>query len=131
MITFAESFLDMKNVDLILAVPLHRAKQRQRQFNQAYLLAKSLSSAFKKELQDKQLVKIKSGPAQVNLSRAQRLKNVQGTFRIKDAGLLKNKNILLVDDVLTTGATVNECAKVLGQAGANRIDVLSLARSYV
>ena len=129
MVAFARSSLDMKKVDLILPVPLHRVKQRQRQFNQANLLAKALSCAFTKPVLDKQLMRIKSGPAQVNLSQAQRLKNVQDAFKVKNARLVNNKNILLVDDVFTTGATVNECAKVLVRAGANRVDVLSLARS--
>ena len=129
MIDFAHKFLDMENIDLILPVPLHRVKQRQRQFNQAKLLAKCISRAFSKELQDKLLIKTKLGQAQVNLSKTERLKNVRGAFKVKDTLALKNKNILLVDDVLTTNATVNECAKVLLEAGANMVDVFTLARS--
>jgi len=129
MINFAHKFLDMKNIDLILPVPLYSTKQRQRQFNQAKLIARPLARVFSKELQNKLLIKIKSGPAQVDLSRTERFKNVQGAFRVKNDKLLKNKNILLVDDVFTTGATVNECARTLSEAGANRIDVFVLARS--
>jgi len=128
MINFAHKFLDMKNVDLIIPVPLHGAKQRQRQFNQAKLLAGDLARAFSKELRANLLIKIKSGPAQVNLLRRERLKNVRGAFKVKDAEPVENKNILLVDDVLITGATANECARTLLDAGANRIDVFVLAR---
>ena len=119
----------MENIDLILPVPLHSIKKRQRQFNQARLLAKSLSCAFSKRLQDKLLIKIKPGPAQVNLSRRERIKNVQGSFKIKNVRLLENKNILLIDDVLTTGATVNECARTLLEEGVNRVDVFTLAHN--
>lgn len=128
MINFAHKFLDMRNVDSIIPVPLHSAKQRQRRFNQAKLLAGDLAGAFSKELQANLLIKIKSGPAQVNLLRTERLKNVRGAFKVKDARPLENKNILLVDDVLTTGATANECARTLLDAGANRIDAFVLAR---
>ena len=128
MIDFGHSFLNMGDVDLILPVPLHGSKLRLRQFNQAQLLAKSLSRAFFKELRDNSLIKIRPGPAQVNLKRRERLRNVQGAFKVKNAPVLKNKNILLVDDVLTSAATANECAKTLLDAGANRVDVFTLAR---
>ncbi len=128
MIDFGRNFLTMEDIDLILPVPLHGSKLRLRQFNQAQLLAKSLSKAFSKELQTRSLIKIRPGPAQVNLKRRERLKNVQGTFKVRNSPVLKNKNILLVDDVLTSAATANECAKVLLEAGANRVDVFTLAR---
>lgn len=128
-VDFAHNFLDMENIDLILPVPLASSKLRQRQFNQARLLAKSLSCAFSKELKDNLLIKIKPGVAQVNLSRQERLKNVRGSFKVKHQLLLKNKKVLLVDDVLTTAATANECARMLKEAGANRVDVFTLARS--
>ncbi|GAF80876.1 unnamed protein product [marine sediment metagenome] len=129
MIDFADKFLDMENIDLILPVPLHSVKKRQRQFNQARLLAKSLSRAFSKELKDNLLIKIKPGPAQVNLSRTERLKNVRGAFKVKHRLPLKDKNLLLVDDVVTTASTANECAKMLLEAGTSKVDVFSLARS--
>lgn len=129
MIDFAHNFLNMENIDLIIPVPLHSTKQRQRQFNQAQVLAKSISCAFSKELQDRLLVKIKARPAQINLSQTERLKNVQGTFKVNNIEPLKDKNILLIDDVLTTGATAGECAKMLLEAGAGRVDVFVLARS--
>ncbi len=129
MIGFAGNFLNMKNIDLIIPVPLHSSKLRLRQFNQAQILAKSINQAFSKELQDRLLVKIRPGPAQVNLSQAERLKNVRGTFKVKNVEPLKDKTILLIDDVLTTGATAGECARMLLEAGAGRVDVFALARS--
>jgi len=131
MIDCAHNFLDMERIDLVLPVPLHSTKFRQRQFNQSKLLAEPLAKWFSKRLEHRALVKIKNSAAQINLSRRQRLDNVRGSFRVRDAKLVENKNILLVDDVLTTGATVGECARTLSEAGANRIAVLTLARSVL
>lgn len=129
MIDFARKFLDMEKIDLVLAVPLHKVKFRQRQFNQAQLLARALSRASLKEMKENLLIKIKLRPAQVNLLRAERLKNVRGSFKVNNSPYLQNKDILLVDDVLTTGATANECARTLLEAGANRVEVFTLARA--
>lgn len=128
MIDFARKFLDMQEIELILPVPLHSQKLRQRQFNQAQLLAKPLARAFSKKMHTKLIIKLEPGPAQVELSRSERLKMVRDTFKIKNAQALKERNILLVDDVFTTGATANECAKVLLAAGANKVEVFTLAR---
>lgn len=128
MIAFARKFLDMKNIDLILSVPLHSQKLRQRQFNQAQLLVEPLAGAFSKKMHTKLISKIEPGPAQVELSRTERLKMVRDTFKIRKAQPLKDKNILLVDDVFTTGATANECAKALLASGAKKVEVFTLAR---
>jgi competence protein ComFC len=129
MIDFARNSLDMNKVDIIIPVPLYSTKRRLRQFNQAGLLAESISRACSKQLQQKLLIKTKPGPAQVELSKTERLKNLRGAFKVRSAGSLKDKNILLIDDVLTTGATANECARTLLDAQANSVDVLTLARS--
>lgn len=129
LIDFTQSFIVIEKIDLIIPVPLHPRKLRQRQFNQAGILAKALSRAFNKRLKHNALVKIKDNPAQVNLPQAKRIKNARGCFRVKSLPAVKGKNILLIDDVLTTAATVNECAKVLRQAGAKKIEVLTLARA--
>ncbi|MFH1245289.1 MAG: ComF family protein [Candidatus Omnitrophota bacterium] len=129
LVDFTYNFIDIKKIDLIVPVPLHPKKFRQRQFNQARILAQAVSSAFAGRLEDKALVKIKDHPAQANLSQAKRINNVQNSFRVKNLPAVKDKNILLIDDVLTTAATVNECAKVLWEAGAKTIEVLTLART--
>ncbi len=128
MFVFAGNFLNMQEINLVLPVPLHSRKLRLRQFNQAQLLAGCLSRAFSKKLVANLLIKIKQGPAQVSLKRRARLQNVQGSFKVRNVSLLKNKNVLLIDDVLTTQATAGECRRVLLAAGANRVDVLTLAR---
>lgn len=116
--------------DIVIPVPLHSKKLRQRGYNQSALLAKEISrlTGFKTCL--KSLKRIKDTADQVGLSKTERLKNIQGAFncsgRVYSA---KSANILLIDDVMTTGATVNECAKALKKCGAGRVDVLTLART--
>ncbi|MFC1698383.1 double zinc ribbon domain-containing protein [Candidatus Omnitrophota bacterium] len=128
LVDFATHNCDMSQIDLILPVPLHSKKLRQRQFNHAQNLAQSLAAAFSKQIQPQLIVKIKPGPDQVSLTRAARSRNIRGAFTIRNNKPVKSKNVLLVDDVFTTGATVNECAKALLDAGAKQVDVLTLAR---
>jgi ComF family protein len=122
--------------DLITPVPLHARKQRQRGFNQAWLLLREWQRTttegrpvlpvdkFRKDL----LVRTRMTRSQTTLSRRERLANVRGAFALKDKNEVKGKSVLLVDDVYTTGATVDECARVLMAAGAAGVDVLTVAR---
>lgn len=125
MIDFAGKFLDTSKIDLIVPVPLHKTKERSREFNQAKLLAYQLSQALNKQLQDKLLIKTRAIVAQASLPKSKRRKNVQGAFKALTD--IEHTNILLIDDVLTTGSTVNECAKTLLDAGAKNVDVFTLA----
>jgi ComF family protein len=115
--------------DLLIPVPLHPHRLRGRGFNQALLLVKELSRQTGIPYRKRVLQKIKLTIPQVNLSGIERKKEVRGSFHIIGKEELKGKTILLVDDVYTTGATVNECSKVLVAAGAERVDVLTLARA--
>ncbi len=115
-------------VDLIIPVPLHRRKRREREFNQSELLAKRLGNYFKIPISSYNLVRVRYRPPQVGLSYHQRLKNVEGIFRAKNPRELRGKKILLIDDVYTTGATSNECSRILRDAGVEKIWVLTLAR---
>ena len=115
--------------DFLIPVPLHRARLRERGFNQALLLARELSRRTGIPCGQRILLKGKPTLPQVNLSGSEREKGVRGAFQMTDRGCLKGKSILLVDDVYTTGATVNECSKVLMSGGAGRVDVLTLAHA--
>ena len=114
--------------DMIVPVPLHRARQRERGFNQSRLLARHLSRWTQVPLMDRVLVRSRSTEAQAGLSRKQRRRNIQGAFRVADRGSIRERAVLLVDDVFTTGATLNECARMLRKQGAQRVDVLTIAR---
>ncbi|MBU2052172.1 hypothetical protein KKH13_03140 [Patescibacteria group bacterium] len=116
-------FLQLK--PLVQPLPLFWFRQNWRGFNQAELIAKTISRSLKLELTDK-LGRIKTGQPQSRLLRSQRLTNVKGVFRVKTGRL--PKAILLVDDVWTTGATMTEAMTVFKKAGVSSIWGLSLAR---
>lgn len=125
---FAEEHIRINDFNCIIPVPLHRTKLRERTFNQAEILAQPLSRKFRISHVSNNLVRIKPGKSQVALSKSGRTKDVEGAFRVRNAALIKEQSILLVDDVFTTGATVNECSKVLKEAGAKYVAVFTLAR---
>ncbi|MCJ7705616.1 MAG: ComF family protein [Desulfobacterales bacterium] len=118
-----------QSFDLLIPVPLHPKRLRERGFNQALLLVKELSQRTRIPYSKGLLRKRKPTPPQVNLSGGEREKGVRGSFHIQRDEEIKGKSILLVDDVYTTGATVNECSKVLLKAGAERVDVLTIAHA--
>ena len=116
-------------VDVLVPVPLHIRRLRERGFNQALLLVKELSRRTGIPYQERALAKIKETPVQISLKKRERAKNLKGAFQVKDEGAIKGKRVVLVDDVYTTGATVNECARALLKAGAKQVAVLTVARA--
>jgi len=132
-ITFRQYWKE-KDIDLIVAVPLHRKRLRKRGFNHAHLIIKEwcrrVPEIVKPRLPEKNILE-RSRPTapQSALGSKQRLVNVKNAFRVSDGAKVSDKRILVVDDVYTTGATVNECARVLTKAGAKQVDVLTLARA--
>lgn len=114
--------------DLLIPVPLHASRLRWRGFNQSLLLTKDLASSWAMPLDPFVLRRCRSTPPQVGLDERARRRNVRGAFAVADRASVKGRAILLVDDVFTTGATVNECAVTLRRAGARCVDVLVLAR---
>ena len=130
------SFIPMKKgvdktggIDLILYVPLYKNKLRTRGFDQAFLIAKEISKLSNIPLKADFLFKKKETPPQAALKKQIRIKNLKGAFDVRDRSFLEGKNVLLVDDVITTGVTVNECSKVLKQNGTNKVEVFTLARA--
>jgi len=113
---------------ILIPVPLDKKRLRWRGFNQAEELSKELAKFLKIPLIPNCLTKIKETFPQIKLSDQERKENVRGVFLIKDRELIKNKNILLVDDVYTTGATMEECAIVLKKAGTKKIIGVVVAR---
>ncbi len=117
--------------DLVIPVPLHPQRLRERGFNQALLLAKELSRRTGIPYRMQVLEKTKPTVPQVSLNGREREKGVKGAFHLMDEGEVKEKGILVVDDVYTTGATVNECARVLLAGGAKRVDVFTLVHAVL
>ena len=115
--------------DAVMPVPLHVQRLRWRGFNQAQFLAQPLARAANVTLDPHSLQRVRPTRPQVDLDETERRRNVAGAFRVARPQRVKGRSILLVDDVYTTGATVNECSSVLLHAGARRVDVLVLARA--
>jgi ComF family protein len=116
--------------DAIVPVPLHWRRQWARRFNQAALLSEVISDASGVPVAHGALKRVKATPQQVGLSQSERALNVQGAFRVDPAGkaAVAGRRLILVDDVVTTGATVDACARALLRAGAAQVDVLAFAR---
>jgi competence protein ComFC len=114
--------------DLLVPIPLHKNRLKERGFNQSELLAKALSEQTRIPVNKNSLVRIRYTQPQAKMSRKERIKNVKGAFQLKGSLEIKNKTILLVDDVLTTGSTMNECAKILKSGGAHKVYSLTITR---
>lgn len=116
------------DIDGIIAAPLHPTRLREREYNQSLLLAERLSHHLKIPIMWNLLTRTKHTIPQTTLKRAARIKNLRRSFTVTYPEKILGKTILLVDDVFTTGTTINECAKTLRKAGAEHVYVETLAR---
>jgi ComF family protein len=119
----------LDGADLVIPVPLHWTRLFSRRYNQAALLAQGIHAAGGPPVGADWLVRRRRTPAQGHLGPAARERNVRAAFAVRPGRDLAGKRVVLVDDVLTTGATVTECARVLRRAGAGFVGVLTLARA--
>ena len=116
-----------QDVIMIIPVPLHPKKKRQRGYNQSEYFGKGLSESMGIELQTSFLVRIKEGESQTKKSRYERYENTKSLFQVQNGQHLVNQHVLLVDDVFTTGATIEACANVLLSIKGVKVSVLTLA----
>lgn len=116
------------DVDLVIPVPLHKKRLRHRGFNQAQILASCLFPDQKHKINPHILMRTTETPLQTNLSGKARRRNLKNAFSVTNTAAVKGKKIMLVDDVFTTGTTLNECARTLRKAGAKDVQALTLAR---
>ncbi len=123
--------LAVDTYDVVMPVPLHPQRLRWRGFNQAQLLARPLARAAGVALDCFSLQRVRPTRPQVELDETERRRNVARAFQVVRPQRVDGKRVLLVDDVLTTGATVEECSRVLRRAGAAAVDVLVLARAVL
>jgi competence protein ComFC len=128
-------FLDfLETKPIVIPVPLHKKRLRQRGFNQAFLIAQIIAQHFHLPISEKLLERVKATKPQAEMTKNQRLENVKNAFKptkqllLLGNNSLQNKNFLVIDDVWTTGATIKTCAKALKSLGANKIWALTLAR---
>ncbi|MBU9889549.1 MAG: ComF family protein [Candidatus Omnitrophica bacterium] len=118
-----------RSYDAVLPVPIHRLKRLKRHFNQSEILAELLRPAWSVPVIRSLLVKRHPIPSQTSLDHEERAINIYGAFRVRSPRKARGRSFLLVDDVVTTGATANEAARVLKSCGARRVDLLALARA--
>lgn len=115
--------------DLLTSVPLHWGRRLRRGFDQADLLSQRLNRFLQIPLSERNLRRIRATASQTGLSESKRRENVRGAFKVRRPDEVKGKRVLLVDDVMTTGATASECARTLLSAGAKEVSVLVVARA--
>jgi ComF family protein len=115
------------NINLIVPVPLHPLKKAERGYNQSHYIAKSIAGELKIRYDSRLLMRVRFTDTQTTMSLIERQVNIQGAFRASHSEKIKGRNILLIDDVITTGATLSECGKVLLKSGAARIFAASAA----
>lgn len=113
------------NADYIIPVPLHKLKKAERGFNQSYFIAKSLGKQLNIPVRKDIIKRIKFTSTQTTLDANARIKNMKGAFAIQNRNIPKGKNIILIDDVITTGSTVSECARVLSEYDTGNIYAVS------
>ena len=119
--------LEGRTFHAIIPVPLHSARERERGFNQAALLAKLLGRTSGIPVQDA-LNRVRYTTTQTAFDRAERIENLRGAFQVRENSDVRNMRLLLVDDVLTTGSTLSECARVLKKSGALSVHAITAAR---
>jgi ComF family protein len=118
---------DFKYVDIIIPVPLHQKKERQRGYNQSEYFAKGLSEAMNKPVDFKSLMRIIDTKSQTKLKGYEKYLNVKGAFKTINADTLQDKHVLLVDDVITKGSTIEESANALSGIQGIKISVAAIA----
>lgn len=124
-------FVAERDPELIVPVPLHVRRLRDRGFNQAVLLGEVLEREWRIPLHRRAMQRIRWTEPQIDLSAEERRDNVKGAFRVGDAAAVAGRRVLLLDDVFTTGSTVEECARVLRKSGASGVVVVTVARALV
>lgn len=121
-------FENIKKYDKIIPVPISKKRNKERGYNQSMLIAEEIANKTNLELVNNCLIKTKNIIEQSKLNKEDRQQNIQGVYSLQNERLITNKKILLVDDIYTTGSTVNECCKILQQANPKTIGVLVLAK---
>jgi len=119
--------IHLNEFDLIVPIPLHPTRLRERGYNQSALIADMLAEELNIPVDKRNLQRVRHTPNQARLSQKERWTNVKAAFKIKPHNNFRQKNILLVDDLFTTGATVSQAAKTLKAAGAAKVNVLTIA----
>lgn len=114
------------NIDILIPVPIHKKRLRKRGYNQSLMITKGISDITGKPIDSDNLVRKINNPSQTKSSRFERWKNTEGIFEIIDISRFENKHLLLIDDVVTTGSTLEACAKLILKSNNSRISILTI-----
>lgn len=114
-------------IDLIIPIPLHQLKKAERGYNQSFYIAKGIEKILDIPFSDKVVKRIKYTKSQTTMTLSEREANISGAFKVKNKNAVNGKTILIIDDVITTGATISECGNILLEAGAKNIYAASVA----
>jgi ComF family protein len=113
--------------DLIIPIPLHQLKKAERSYNQSYFISKGVGKILNAKVSDRVVKRIKYTESQTTMNLNEREENITGAFKVSQKKAIREKSILLLDDVITTGATISECGRILLEAGATKIFAASIA----
>lgn len=125
------SFSLREKIDLIIPVPIHSSKLRERGYNQSELISSLLAEKLSLPVSTHTVTRTRRTSQQTGLSKKERMENLKGSFIVVDRLGVMGKSVLVVDDILTTGATMNECSKVLLEAGAKHVSGFTLAKTIL
>lgn len=121
-------FKILQTYDTIIPVPISKNRQRERGYNQSDLIAREIARCTNIKIENDSLFKVRNVIEQSKLNKEDRLKNIQGVYNLKNREKLVDKRIILLDDIYTTGSTVNECCKIIKEAKPEMIGVLTIAK---
>lgn len=124
-----EKFVEkIKSYDIIMPVPLSKERMKERGYNQSGLIASEIGKKLKIKTNKTNLKKVQNIVAQSTLNKEQREKNIQGVYSLTNAKKLYSKKVLIIDDIFTTGSTINECSKIISEAGNVKVGALTIAK---
>lgn len=126
-ISFTKFFV---GVDVIVPIPLHNNKLKKRGYNQSLLIAEGISQIINKPVNSENLIRKTDNPAQAKSSRLERWENTEGIFEIVDKDIFEGKHVLLIDDVITTGSTIEVCSKLILQCQDTKISVYAVGSAF-
>ena len=118
----------LKSYDIIIPVPIHKKRKKSRGYNQSELIARKISNDFSMPIYTDVLIKQKNNKMQSSLNKSDRIKNIQNVYKVKNEDKIKEKNVLILDDIYTTGLTTKECKRTLENAGAKQVGIMIIAK---
>ena len=127
-IKYKKNYIQLDFYDIIIPIPVSKKRKMVRGYNQSFLFAKNIVTDEKCKIKDNLIKKVKNNKAQSTLGKEDRNQNVKNVYKVVNKKCILDKKILLIDDIYTTGATADECSKMLKIAGAKKIDILTIAK---